>query len=209
MRIGRASRDNAYGWISISNAYKILANKNSVVLEIGASSEANTKYYARFCKKLYGLEYLKDRTPKNNHNITYITGDWQKLSSYFPQNYFDIAVSNHTLEHIQNDLRAINELYKVLKPGGAALINTPNKTRLLNYLKTLIYEDKTYLERHEHVREYSGEELKKLLQKSKFKKYNILAVSFGLHAGPFYFHSDHAPGLLRKYANFWEVRLYK
>ncbi len=38
---------------------------------------------------------------------------------------FDAIVCNHVLEHIPDDRKAINELYRVLKPGGWASIQVP------------------------------------------------------------------------------------
>jgi len=43
----------------------------------------------------------------------------------FPDNSFDLIVCVHVLEHIRDDLRAIRELYRVLKPGGKALLAVP------------------------------------------------------------------------------------
>jgi SAM-dependent methyltransferase len=40
-------------------------------------------------------------------------------------NSFDSALSIHVLEHVEDDRRAIAELYRVLKPGGWALVGVP------------------------------------------------------------------------------------
>jgi len=41
-------------------------------------------------------------------------------------NTFDWVVSFQVIEHIQDDLLYLQEIYRVLKPGGCALISTPN-----------------------------------------------------------------------------------
>jgi len=38
---------------------------------------------------------------------------------------FDIILCSHVLEHVPDDARAMAELYRVLRPGGAALLLTP------------------------------------------------------------------------------------
>jgi len=43
----------------------------------------------------------------------------------YPENSFDLIVCIHVLEHIRDDLRAIRELHRCLKPGGKALIAVP------------------------------------------------------------------------------------
>lgn len=40
-------------------------------------------------------------------------------------NTFDAAICVHVLEHVQEDQKAIQELYRVLKPGGWAVVSVP------------------------------------------------------------------------------------
>ncbi|MBE0446813.1 MAG: methyltransferase domain-containing protein [Actinobacteria bacterium] len=40
-------------------------------------------------------------------------------------NLFDVIICNHVLEHIPNDRKAMSELYRVLKPGGWAILQVP------------------------------------------------------------------------------------
>jgi SAM-dependent methyltransferase len=44
----------------------------------------------------------------------------------WPDNHFDIAIVSHVLEHIDDDAAALRELYRVLRPGGMAVIQVPN-----------------------------------------------------------------------------------
>jgi 2-polyprenyl-3-methyl-5-hydroxy-6-metoxy-1,4-benzoquinol methylase len=64
-------------------------------------------------------------------------------------NAFDVVVSFQVIEHIRNDRQYIKEIYRVLKPGGKALITTPNI--------------KMSLSRNPwHIREYTAVELSDL-----------------------------------------------
>jgi SAM-dependent methyltransferase len=47
---------------------------------------------------------------------------------------FDFIYSFHALEHITGPERALQEMRRVLKPGGHYLIGTPNKARLIGYI---------------------------------------------------------------------------
>jgi ubiquinone/menaquinone biosynthesis C-methylase UbiE len=49
---------------------------------------------------------------------------------------FDLVYSYHALEHIIDDKKALAEMARVLRPGGIFLVGTPNKTRLISYIKT-------------------------------------------------------------------------
>lgn len=67
-------------------------------------------------------------------NLTYITADLEsplamvKMDIHdilFEENYFDVVFCNHVMEHVQNDIKAMKEIYRVLKPGGWAIIQSP------------------------------------------------------------------------------------
>lgn len=67
-------------------------------------------------------------------NLEYITADLEsplakvKMDIHqipFQANTFDCAMCNHVMEHVENDLKAMQEIYRVLKPGGWAIIQVP------------------------------------------------------------------------------------
>ncbi|RAV28862.1 class I SAM-dependent methyltransferase [Sinomicrobium soli] len=43
----------------------------------------------------------------------------------FEDNTFDVILCNHVLEHIPDDTRAMQELYRVIKPGGMGIFQVP------------------------------------------------------------------------------------
>jgi ubiquinone/menaquinone biosynthesis C-methylase UbiE len=69
--------------------------------------------------------------------------------SDFPDNSFDTVVSFQVIEHIQNDAKFIEEIYRVLKKDGVALISTPN-------IKLSLTRNPW------HIREYTAKQLEKL-----------------------------------------------
>jgi SAM-dependent methyltransferase len=47
---------------------------------------------------------------------------------------YDIVIAHHVLEHIDDDRRAIGEMFRILRPGGLALLSTPiNASRARTY----------------------------------------------------------------------------
>ncbi|HLB60135.1 MAG TPA: class I SAM-dependent methyltransferase [Patescibacteria group bacterium] len=197
-----------YDWYSIMQSYQQYVTKKATVLEIGASTPSHTKELARYCKRVIGVELMPERVPKNSDNITYKLEDWQYLTRVVHHNSIDVAFSTHVIEHIPNDLKAINELYEVLKPRGIALINTPNRERLVRVIIELFTGKRTF-PYWEHQREYTEKDLIALLKKSKFEKYTIIPVVFGLHGVPIFIYFEKVPKIFRRYANFWEIHLFK
>lgn len=48
----------------------------------------------------------------------------------YPEKFFDLVVANHVLEHVANDLLALKEVRRVLKPAGRAILQTPFSPKL-------------------------------------------------------------------------------
>jgi len=197
-----------YDWNHLLNTYKKIVKPSFVVLEIGASTKERTNDLVPFCKKIIGIEYNKKRLLKNSKNIEYLLGDWQKLSKILKPNSIDLAISSHVIEHVSDDIKALNELYSVLKPNSCAIINTPNRERLTRKIIE-VFTGKRKFPYWEHVREYTESDLVSLISKSKFKKYKITALVFGIHGANVNFYLKKAPKFLRKLSNFWEIVLYK
>jgi len=76
-------------------------------------------FYKRF-RKLKNLDYT---TIDLNSPLADIKADICNLP--FKNNLFDIILCNHVLEHIADDTKAMQELYKILKPKGMAILQIP------------------------------------------------------------------------------------
>lgn len=84
----------------------------------------------------------------------------------FKDNSFDVILCNHVLEHIPDDTKAMQELYRVLKPNGWAILQIPQD---LNRETT--FEDDSITDKKErakifgqydHVRIYGRDYFNKL-----------------------------------------------
>jgi SAM-dependent methyltransferase len=75
-----------------------------------------------------------------------------------PAGSYDVVLANHVLEHIPDDRAAIAELFRLLRPGGFALLTVPvNATRPTTYENPAITEaaDRwAHFSAHDHVRYY-------------------------------------------------------
>jgi ubiquinone/menaquinone biosynthesis C-methylase UbiE len=88
--------------------------------------------------------------------------DLQNLS--FKDNSYDIILNNHVLEHISNDKKAIQEIQRILKPDGIAIITVPGdwKKRTKHFFS---------LDNNGHYRDYGFDFVFKL--KKVFKRVHI------------------------------------
>ncbi len=121
-----------------------------------------------------------DRFKKLN-NIAYITGDlvspladnhFDLHDIPFDENSFDVIMCNHVLEHVNDYRRCTAELYRVLKPGGWAIMQVP-----IDYHRETTFEDPAIItpgdrEKHywqkDHLRLF-GRDYPEQLEKSGFR----------------------------------------
>ncbi len=142
--------------------------KNKVILDAGCGSGYGSETLAKAgAKKVYGID-LADRSVRysqahhSHKNLVFRQGDLSKLD--FPDNFFDLVCTFETIEHIKNYEHAVNEFYRVLKPGGLLIISTPNKAIYSPGTKKPFYPF--------HYHEFYFSDFKKML--SKFKIQQIL-----------------------------------
>lgn len=84
-----------------------------------------------------------------------------------PSEYFDIATAFQVLEHVDDPLKFLAGIYKLLKPGGIICIEVPNvHDVLLSVYKIEPYADFWF--REPHVFNYSPKTLAMILEKSGF-----------------------------------------
>ena len=90
-----------------------------------------------------------------------LRGDATKLP--FADNTFDCVVTSEVLEHLQDDVTAISELHRVLKPGGSLGVTVPTWwPEKINWMLSDEYHAPKSV--GGHVRIYSATELKAKLR---------------------------------------------
>jgi hypothetical protein len=112
---------------------------------------------------------------KKQKNIQYTTTDlFSPLADVkadicnlpFEDNQYDMIFCNHVLEHIPDDTKAMQELYRVLKPGGMAILQIPQDlNRATTFSDDSITDEKeraTIFGQYDHVRVYGRDYFDKL-----------------------------------------------
>jgi SAM-dependent methyltransferase len=89
----------------------------------------------------------------------------------FDDDRFDLAISFQVVEHVRDPVRFLTEARRVVRPGGAVLVTTPNRNHRLE-------EGERPWNRY-HVREFSPSELRELMD-AVFDTVEI----FGIHGSP-------------------------
>ncbi len=117
-------------------------------------------FYKKF-RKMKNLDYT---TTDLNSPIADVKADICALP--FKDNEFNFIICNHVLEHIPDDTKAMEEIYRVLAPGGTAILQVPYKASL-----DTTFEDDTITDpkeralifgQYDHVRVYGMDYFEKL-----------------------------------------------
>ena len=112
---------------------------------------------------------------RNQKNLDYTTTDlYSPLADVkadicnlpFDDNHYDVILCNHVLEHIPDDTKAMQELYRVLKPGGMAILQIPQDLkREVTFADDSITDQKERAKifgQYDHVRIYGRDYFDKL-----------------------------------------------
>lgn len=92
-----------------------------------------------------------------------------------PDNSVNVAVLLNVLEHIENDVLAIQQLFRILKPGGIAVIEVPAGPELYDIYDELLM----------HYRRYKSPGLRRLFLEAGFSVLNQSHLGFFLYPGFF------------------------
>lgn len=113
-------------------------------------------------------------------DVVYFSSDYENefLADYrfditkidAPDNEFDLITCYHILEHIPEDQKAMSELFRVLKKGGVALIQTPFKDGEIYENENIVSPEERlkHFGQDDHVRIYSVSGLENRLKKAGF-----------------------------------------
>ncbi|UII33385.1 methyltransferase domain-containing protein [Fulvivirga ulvae] len=104
------------------------------------------------------LEALKEKY----NDVTFIQDNIPPFGKV-ESNSYDVIISFQVIEHIKKDRQFLEEIYRVLKPGGKALLTTPN-------IKMTLTRNPW------HIREYTADQLESLA-KEIFPKVEMKGVS--------------------------------
>lgn len=112
---------------------------------------------------------------RNQKNLDYTTTDLLSpladvkadiCNLPFADNSYDVILCNHVLEHIPDDTKAMQELYRVLKPGGMGIFQIPQDlNRAETFEDNSITDPKERAEifgQYDHVRVYGRDFFDKL-----------------------------------------------
>lgn len=147
-------------WIEHWHRYHFAARwaAGKRVLDVACGEGYGTSLLARTAAHVTGVDISPEaiahahRAYAGTPNAEFVESSCTRLP--LPDASIDLAVSFETLEHIAEQEEFLDELVRVLAPGGLLILSSPNKAE---------YSDRTGFRNEYHVKELYREELDRLL----------------------------------------------
>ena len=142
-------------WLYLQNDTDFFT-KNYKVLHIAPEQEFLRKF-----KKMKNLDYI---SADLYSPIVDVKADILDLP--LENESFDIVFCNHVLEHIEDDRKAMSEMFRVMKKGGWGILQVPMKNSLEKSYEDFSIKDPKERQKHfgqyDHVRWYGMDYFERL-----------------------------------------------
>jgi len=113
------------------------------ILDVGCGAGGLLKELGRF-GNAYGIDVSEDAVQfGREHGVQHIQLGSVSAIPY-PDNHFDVVCALDVLEHVQHDHAAVNEIRRVLRPGGRAIVSVPAFPSLWGITDVLSYHYRRY-----------------------------------------------------------------
>jgi 2-polyprenyl-3-methyl-5-hydroxy-6-metoxy-1,4-benzoquinol methylase len=135
------------------------------VLEVGCGQGRGLELLIPKAKSYTAIDKIEDAVQELQRKFPQATFRSMNIPPFsgIADNSFDTIISFQVIEHIQDDELFLKEIHRVLRPGGLAMLTTPNREMSLSRNPW-------------HIREYLPEELKALAAKF-FPKVEMKGIS--------------------------------
>jgi SAM-dependent methyltransferase len=171
-------------------------SENSCALDIGSGSELGDLPIIRnlgagLCVGI-DIVWNEARRRESSSFFALVQGDIDGGKLPFVDDSFDYVILNNVIEHLHNPVKLLQEIRRVLVPGGLLAVLTPNQANLKNRLKLLLggsiyfplnrwLNPDDHIKKHGtivftgHIREYTANEIISMLSLTEL---NIISTQY-------------------------------
>lgn len=111
----------------LNSNLNFFANTDKTILHMAPEPNLSKQFIKHKFKEYICGDYFapgyEDAYPSYVKNINL-------LNIPYENEYFDVVICNHVLEHIENDIKGMSEVFRVLKYGGFAILQVPISNKL-------------------------------------------------------------------------------
>ncbi len=109
-------------------AYNWIPKGCTSLLDGGCAYGSGTRLFRSKVPRVWGIDPRADLLAlarERSQDITFMQCGLERTP--FDSEFFDAIVLNDVLEHVPDEIEALDEMHRILKPGGTLIITTPHR----------------------------------------------------------------------------------
>jgi SAM-dependent methyltransferase len=169
---------------AIGDALAALAPDARVLVEVGAETGLATAYYRDRLPRVaraVAVDWADQVADEARPLVEFARANVESEAIPLPDGSADAVVCNQVIEHLKNVFHAMDELARIVRPGGLLLLSTPNLAAAHNVaLLALGRQPTTLAIRGSHVRGYAVRDARRFLAFNGHFRI-VRETVFGLH----------------------------
>lgn len=154
--------------------------KHYIILDLGAGDCYLSNYISQVGLNVVATDVDKERLTRESKqyrlNVKKVVADGIKLP--FKNDSFDGVICVEVIEHVDNPIALLEEVSRVLKPGGYFLLTTPNGTRPIR--KILKAFGINLLMSPLHLTEFASTEILAMINRANFKVIKVTGYALDI-----------------------------
>jgi SAM-dependent methyltransferase len=152
------------------------------ILEVGCGDGSFTSDLARYSSSVTAIDISAFQIEENARNLPGIRFLQHDVAELFPfaNESFEVIWCSEVLEHLFDPVFAIQEMHRILRPGGRLLITVPFHGRFKNVLIALFKWEEHFAPTNPHIRFYTKETLEKMARDAGFSEVRSDTCGMGI-----------------------------
>lgn len=155
------------------------ADKFEMALDIGCGDGNHTQWLEQYATNVYGSDYNLTRLLRAQNRLGRGRLALADVTDYpANDNIFDLVFFHHVLEHVPDDAKALQEVHRILKPGGVLVLGVPNEGA--KWWQWAYKFQPRLMETTDHVHFYTMDMLRERVLKNDFSIVDEEYIGWGL-----------------------------
>lgn len=182
------------------------------ILDVGCGTGASVIDFKKMFGKtveVYGIDVVQlqvelAQQKVKEHGVHATIALYDGVNIPFPDKHFDAIYTSDVLGHVEDVPAWLDELHKVLKPGGVLAMFSESKLGKHAYIRNYLYKRGLNVDPHAefHISLYSKKELRDKIERAGFTIRTMLASVWNY----FFLYPDEAHEKLQKQQSFFFLK---